>query len=93
MLYHGWRMDVARAWMESDLNVIMVATCRLTETGRRLIWTLSWLAHGCSARMDGVRSGGYHGWHLAALREWVESDLDVIMVGTWILCGNGWSLI
>ena len=28
-----------------------------------------------------------------ALREWMESDLDVIMVGTWMLCGNGWSLI
>ena len=23
----------------------------------------------------------------------MESDLDVIMVGTWMLCGNGWSLI
>ena len=28
-----------------------------------------------------------------ALRERMESDLDVIMVGTWMLCGNGWSLI
>ena len=28
-----------------------------------------------------------------ALREWMESDLDVIMVGTWMLCGNGRSLI
>ena len=28
-----------------------------------------------------------------ALREWMESDLDVIMLGTWMLCGNGWSLI
>ena len=32
-------------------------------------------------------------WHMDALREWMESDLDVIMVGTWMLCGNGWSLI
>ena len=23
----------------------------------------------------------------------MESDLDVIMVCTWMLCGNGWSLI
>ena len=23
----------------------------------------------------------------------MESDLDVIMVRTWMLCGNGWSLI
>ena len=59
MLYHGWRMDVTRAWMESDLDVIMVATCRLTETGWRLIWTLSWLAHGDSAGTDGVSSGRY----------------------------------
>ena len=28
-----------------------------------------------------------------ALREWMGSDLDVITVGTWMLCGNGWSLI
>ena len=28
-----------------------------------------------------------------ALREWMESDLDVIMVGPWMRCGNGWSLI
>ena len=28
-----------------------------------------------------------------ALREWMESDLDVIMVCTWMLCGNGWGLI
>ena len=28
-----------------------------------------------------------------ALREWMESDLDVIVLGTWMLCGNGWSLI
>ncbi|OLQ15309.1 hypothetical protein AK812_SmicGene450 [Symbiodinium microadriaticum] len=33
------------------------------------VWTLSWLAHGCSVGTDGVR-------------------LDVIMVGTWMLCGN-----
>ena len=28
-----------------------------------------------------------------AVREWMESDLDVIMLGPWMLCGNGWSLI
>ena len=28
-----------------------------------------------------------------ALREWMESDLDVIMVGTWVFCGNGWNVI
>ena len=39
-------MDALREWMESDLDVIMVGT---------------WLAHGCSAGMDGFRSGRYHG--------------------------------
>ena len=39
------------------------------------------------------RAGRYHGWDMDSLREWMESDLDVIMVGTWMLCGNGWSLI
>ena len=27
-----------------------------------------------------------------ALWEWMESPLDVIMVGTWMLCRNEWSL-
>ena len=27
--------------------------------------------------------GRYHGWHMEALREWMESDLDIITVGTW----------
>ena len=37
------------------------------------VWTLSWLAHGCSVGTDGV-------------------CLDVIMVGTWMLCGSAASL-
>ena len=82
-------MDALREWMESDLDVIMVGTWMLCGNGWSLIWTLSWLAHGCSAGMHGVGSGRYHGWHTDALREWMESDLDVIMVGTWMLCGNG----
>ena len=28
-----------------------------------------------------------------ALREWIWSDLDVIMVGPCLLCGNGYGLI
>eukprot|EP00439_Symbiodinium_sp_Y106_P021608 s6376_g2.t1 len=28
-----------------------------------------------------------------ALREWIWSDLDAIMVGIWMLCGNGYDLI
>ena len=43
-----------RDWMESDLNVIMVGTWMLCGNGWSLIWTLSWLAHGCSSGMDGV---------------------------------------
>ena len=91
--YHGWHKDALREWMEFDLDVIMAGTWMLHGNGWSLIWTLSWLAHGCSAGMDGVRSGRYHGWHMDALREWMRSDLDVIMIGTWMLCGNGWSLI
>ena len=79
--------------MESDLDVIRVGTWMLCGNGWRPSWTPSWLAHGCSAGMDAVRSGRYHGWHMDALREWMESDLDVIMVVAWMLCGNGWSLI
>ena len=52
--YHGWPMDALWEWMESDLDVIMVGTCMLCGNGCSLIWTLSWLAHGCSAGMDGV---------------------------------------
>ena len=47
-------MDARRAWMGSDLDVIMVGTWMLCGHGWGLIWTLSWLAHGCSAGMDGV---------------------------------------
>ena len=99
---NGWSLIWTLSWlahgcsagrMESDLEVIMVGTWMLCGNGWSLIWTLSWLAHGGSAGMNGVCSGRYHGWHMDALREWMESDLDVIMVGTWMLCGNGWSLI
>ena len=49
-LAHG----ALRAWMESDLDVIMVGTWMLCGNGWGLIWTLSWLAHGGPAGMDGV---------------------------------------
>ena len=35
-------------------NVIMVATWMLYGNGWSLLWTLSWLGHGCSAGMDRV---------------------------------------
>ena len=79
-------MDALRAWKGSDLDVIMVGTWMLCGHGWGLIWTLSWLAHGCSAG----RSGRYHGWHMDALRAWMGSDLNVMMVGTWM---HGWGLI
>ena len=40
------------------------------------VGTLSWLAQGCSVGMDGV----------------CGNIGNVVMVGTWMLCGNGWSL-
>ena len=88
--YYSWDMDALREWMESDLDVIMVGRWMLCGNGRRVMWTLSWLGHGCSAGEDGVWCGCYHSWDM---REWMESDLDVVMVGTWMLCGNRWSLI
>ena len=42
--------------------------------------------------MDVVYFGRYHGSHMDALQEWVESDLDGIMVGPWMLCTNGCGL-
>eukprot|EP00439_Symbiodinium_sp_Y106_P044903 s3512_g5.t1 len=36
------------------LDVIMAGTWMLCGNGYGLIWTLSWLAHGCSAAMDMV---------------------------------------
>ena len=47
-------MDALRQWMESDLDIIMVGTWMLCGNGWSLIRMLSWLAHGCSAAMDGV---------------------------------------
>ena len=73
------------------LDIIMVGTWVFCGNGRNLsgryhgwhmdalwerpefVWTLSWLAHGCSVGTDGI-------------------CLDVIMVGTWVLCGNGRNL-
>ena len=42
-------MDSLRQWIRSDMDVIMVGTWMLCGNGYGLIWTLSWLAHGCSA--------------------------------------------
>eukprot|EP00439_Symbiodinium_sp_Y106_P057387 s1521_g8.t1 len=85
-------MDALREWMESDLDVIMVGTWMLCGHGWSLIWTLSWLAHGCSAGMDGQTRPAIVPTVYLRDAEWMESDLDVIMVGTWMLCENGRSL-
>ena len=58
---------------------------------KEFVWTLSWLAHGCSVGTDEFV------WTLSWLAHEcsVGTDgvcLDVIMVGTWMLCGNGRSL-
>ena len=42
-------MDALREWIWSDLEVIMAGPWMLCGSGYDLIWTLSWLAHGCSA--------------------------------------------
>ena len=121
--YHGCHMD---AGMDGVCgNVIMVATWMLCGNGWSLLWTLSWLGHGCSAGMDRVCGNvimvatwmlcgngrslweRYQGCHMDALREWMEFvgtsswlphgcsvGMDrvcwnVIMVATWMLCGNG----
>ena len=52
------------------------------------VWTLTWLARGCSVATDGVV------WTLTWLAHEcsVATDgarVDVNMVGTWMLCGNG----
>ena len=105
--YHGCHMDALWEWIEFCGNVIMVATWMLCGNGWSLLWTLSWLGHGCSVGMDGVSPGRYHGWDMDALREWMEFVVtlswlphgcsvgmdrvcgNVIMVATWMLCGNG----
>ena len=46
-------MDALREWIWSDLDIIMVGMVgpwMLCVNGRGLIWTLSWLAQGCSGR-------------------------------------------
>ena len=48
---HAWPMDAVWEWMESNLDVIMLGPWMLCGNGWSLIWTLSWLAHGCSAAL------------------------------------------
>ena len=55
-------MDALRERMESDLDVIMVGTWMLCANGWSLTWTLSWLAHGCSVRSDGVGTAHVITW-------------------------------
>ena len=54
------------------------------------VGTLSWLPHGCSVGMDEVSSGRYHGWGHGCSVGMDRVCGNVIMVATWMLCGNGW---
>ena len=47
-------MNAVSERMESDLDVIMVGPWMLRVNGWSLIWTLSWLPHGCFAGTDGT---------------------------------------
>ena len=103
----GCHMDTLREWMESPLDVIMVGTWMLCRNGWSLweryqgchmdalrewmefVGTLSWLPHGCFVGMDGVCGKLPRGGSVGMDRVCG----NVIMVATWILCGNGWSLI
>ena len=82
-------MDALREWMESDLDVIMVGTWMLCRNGWSLIWTVSWLAHGCSARMesdlDVIMVGTWmlcgNGWSLIWTLSWLAHGCSAGMGG------------
>ena len=59
-------MNALRERMESDLDVIMVGTWMLCGNGWSVIFTLSWLAHGCSVRSDGVGTAHLSGVDLGS---------------------------
>ena len=91
--YHGWPMDALRARMGFEWTLSWLAHgCSACSDGV-LIWTLSWLAHACSAGMDAVLI-----WTLSWLAHGCSAgigwslDLDIIMVGPWMLCVLGWGL-
>ena len=68
-------MDALRAWMRSDLDVIMVGTWMLCGHRCGVIWKLSWLGH-CGHGWGLIWTLFDHGWHMDALRAWMGSDLD-----------------
>ena len=81
--------------METDgicVDVMMVGTWMLCGNG----WGLCGPDHGWD--MDALWErmepcGLHHGWDMDAMWKRMESAWTyVIMVGTWMLGGNGWSL-
>ena len=78
--------------MEFVWDVIMVGTWTLGGNG----WNLcgchdGWDMDALWERMESC--GLHHGWDMDALWKRMESAWTyVIMVGTWMLGGNGWSL-
>ena len=63
-------MHALRAWMGSDLDVIMVGTWMLCGHGRGLIWTLSWLVRAwMGSDLDVIMVG--------TLRIWMGSECGV----------------
>ena len=86
-------MDALWEWMESLLDVISYHGWDMdAREWIEFVGTSSWLPHGCSAGMDGVvgtLSWLPHGCSVGKDRV----CRNVIMVATWMLCGNGWSLL
>ena len=102
MLYgNGWSLLWTLSWLGHGCsagmdrvcgNVIMVATWMLCGNG----WSLWERYHGC--HMDALRE-----WmELVGTLSWLPHGCsvgmdrvcgNVIIVATWMLCGNGWSLL
>ena len=102
-----WERGILTMWDPSDLAQTEDTLDALWEWVEFVGWS-SWLPHEYSAGMDGVSSGRYHGCHMDALWEefvgtssWLPHGCsvgmdrvcgNVIMVATWMLCRNRWSL-
>ena len=59
------------------------------------VWTSSWFGHGCFCRNGCSLCGRYMTLSWLGHGCSVKTDavcVDVVMVGTWMLCGNGWRL-
>ena len=72
-----------------ELDVIMFGTWILCGTGWSLIWTIIMAMVGpwmlCVNGWSLIWTLQYHDWPMDALRDRPESDLDVIIIGPWML--------